>query len=183
MSNWREGGSGQDQGQGMLAITPLPSPLVSRLHSDSSWSHPESLAISVNKKARKNLTCPGEILPHFYPSHMSVGQITRKLGFSATHWLSWPIRGLGKIWYAQWITGKILPYFDPSHLSVVQMTRKLGFSASHWLFQPIRGLGDLSHVWDHNHWIPGPFLPHFDPSHLSVGQITRGLHSIYWHQM
>ena len=50
---------------------------------------------------------PGKILPHFDPSHLSVGQITRKLGFSASHWLSQPIRGLGKIQHAQWIPGKI----------------------------------------------------------------------------
>ena len=35
------------------------------------------------------------------PSHLSVGQIIRKLGFSASHWLSRPIRGLGKTWHAQ----------------------------------------------------------------------------------
>ena len=29
---------------------------------------------------------PGKILPQFDPSHLSVDQITRKLGFSAFHW-------------------------------------------------------------------------------------------------
>ena len=32
----------------------------------------------------------------FDPSHLPVGQITRNLGYSASHWLSWPIRGPGK---------------------------------------------------------------------------------------
>ena len=84
------------------------------------------------------------ILPYFDPSHLSVGQITRKLGFSASHWLYQPIRGHGDVshvWdHAHWIPGQILPHFDPSHLSVGQITRKLGFSASHWLSWPIRGL-------------------------------------------
>ena len=35
-------------------------------------------------------------LAKFYPI-LSVGQIARKIGFSASHWLSWPIRGLEKI--------------------------------------------------------------------------------------
>ena len=39
---------------------------------------------------------PGQILLHFEPSHLSVGQLTGKLGFSASHWLSQPIRGLEK---------------------------------------------------------------------------------------
>ena len=39
---------------------------------------------------------PGQIIPHFDPSHFPVRQITRKLGFSASHWLSQPIRGLEK---------------------------------------------------------------------------------------
>ena len=68
-------------------------------------------------------------LAKFYPI-LSVGQITRKLGFPASHWLFRPIRGLGDVlhvWdHAHWISGKILPYFDPSHLSVGQLTRKLG---------------------------------------------------------
>ena len=142
-----------------------------------------SLAISANKRARKNLTCQVNSLSNsnpFWPPHLSVGQLTRKLGFSASHWLSRPIRGLGKIWHGQWIPGKIQLNFDSSHLSVGQITGKLGLSASHWLFRPIRGQGDVSYVWDHAHWIPGQILPHFDPSHLSVGQITGklGLHNI-----
>ena len=66
-------------------------------------------------------------LPPFDPSHLSVGQITRNFGFSASHWLFQPIRELGKIQRmdAQWIHGKILPHFDPSHLSVGQITRRL----------------------------------------------------------
>ena len=93
----------------------------------------------------------GQNLPYFDPSHLSVGQPRRKLGFSASHWLFRPIRGIGKIQHAHWIPGQILPHFDPSHLSVGQLTGKLGFSASHWLFRPIRGQGDVSHVWDHAH--------------------------------
>ena len=58
-----------------------------------------------------------KILPHVDPSHLSVGQITRKLGFSASHWLYWPIRGLrhvSHVWdYAHWIPGKIQP-MDPT---------------------------------------------------------------------
>ena len=64
-------------------------------------------------------------LAKFYPSHLSVGQITRKLGFSASHWLYWPIRGLrdvSHVWdHAHWIPGKILPHLDPSHLSIGQI--------------------------------------------------------------
>ena len=108
---------------------------------------------------------PSGFLEKFYPiltPHTSVGQRTRKLGFSASHCLFWPIRGLGKIQYAQWIPVKILPHFDHSHLSVGQITRKLGFSASYWLFWPIRGLGKIQHA----HWIPGKFYPNFEPPTL-----------------
>ena len=31
---------------------------------------------------------PGKILPYGDPSYLSVGQITRKIGFSFSHWLS-----------------------------------------------------------------------------------------------
>ena len=93
------------------------------------------------------LSRPGLILPHIDPSHLSVAQLTGKLGFSASHWLFRPIRGQGDVphvWdHAHWIPGQILPHFDPSHLSVAQLTGKLGFSASHWLSQPIRGLAKI----------------------------------------
>ena len=47
-----------------------------------------------------------------FPILLTVGQIKRKLGFSASHWLFLSIRGLGKIRHAQWNPDKCLPYFD-----------------------------------------------------------------------
>ena len=122
---------------------------------------------------------PSGFLVKFYPilTLHTAGQITRKIGFSASHWLSWSIRGLEKI---QWIPGKILPHFDPSYLSVGQITRKSGISASHWSankkakkiigFLAKFGLSlAISAKIQHDKWIPGKILPHFDPSYLPVG--------------
>ena len=37
-------------------------------------------------KIRHDQWIPGQILPHFDPSYVSVRQLTRKLAFSASHW-------------------------------------------------------------------------------------------------
>ena len=89
-----------------------------------------SLAISTKKRARKirhTQWIPGKILPHFDPSHLSVGQITKKLEFSAI--------------LLAILANKRAEM--PSVLPVGKKTRKLGFSAFHWLSWPIRGLGKI----------------------------------------
>ena len=59
---------------------------------------------------------PSQILSHFDPSLLSVCQLTGKLGFSASHWLFRPIRGLrdvSHVWdHANWISKILfsLPY-------------------------------------------------------------------------